>query len=174
MHLLPAAPVRAFPTWSPSRGRAAHGKYPSTRHFTCATHGGALWGFRMAIDRRLALIGLIGALWLANEMYPAQEAPASSHNIATRREATSNKSLIPRSYPEKARYFLISKEERGGIIRTLVERSGMDSVVYTLTDIDCSSMTFRFVGDIFLSVEEAAAYGKVSPEMVPTDRAEER
>jgi hypothetical protein len=129
----------------------------------------------MALDTRLTLIALVGLLWAAHELYQPQPQKQPKRYVAEQQEAWSQaKILIPRSRHEAAKYYLLSKEAGDGIkiVRTLVERVGANSVIYTLTDVDCAIRMFRVVGELWLSPQEAAARRRVTPETVPLYPAE--
>lgn len=54
---------------------------------------------------------------------------------------------IPRSADgDKGKYFLLEREKHGDIVRALHKRVGVDSVGYTLTETNCSSMQMRELG----------------------------
>ena len=54
---------------------------------------------------------------------------------------------IPRSVPgDKGKYFLLEKKKTGNVVRALHKRVGVDSVGYTLTEINCSTMLIRELG----------------------------
>nr|AAK56382.1 hypothetical protein [bacterium] len=69
---------------------------------------------------------------------------------------------IPRSMPgDKGKYFLIEKVKEGNIVRALHKRIGIDSIGYTITETNCSTMEMRELG-----------YSEKSPEEIkqnPTD-----
>jgi tryptophanase len=55
--------------------------------------------------------------------------------------------LIPRSVAgDKGKYFLIEKKKTGKVIKALHKRVGVDSVGYTLTETNCSTMKMRELG----------------------------
>ena len=54
---------------------------------------------------------------------------------------------IPRSVPgDKGKYFLLDKKKTGNIIRAIHKRVGVDSIGYTLTETNCSTMLMRELG----------------------------
>lgn len=54
---------------------------------------------------------------------------------------------IPRSVPgDKGKYFLLERKKTGNIVRALHKRVGVDSVGYTLTETNCSTMKMRELG----------------------------
>lgn len=54
---------------------------------------------------------------------------------------------IPRSAPgDKGKYFLIEKKKNGNVVRAMHKRVGVDSVGYTLTETNCSTMQMRELG----------------------------
>ena len=55
--------------------------------------------------------------------------------------------LIPRSVPgDKGKYFLIEKKKTRSIVKALHKRVGVDSVGYTLTETNCTTMKMRELG----------------------------
>lgn len=62
---------------------------------------------------------------------------------------------IPRSMAgDKGKYFLLESKKSGGIVRALHKRVGVDSVGYTRTETNCTTMQMRELG---YSEESAAA-----------------
>lgn len=54
---------------------------------------------------------------------------------------------IPRSVSgDKGKYFLLEKKKTGQIIQALHKRIGVDSVGYSLTEINCKTMKVRDLG----------------------------
>jgi hypothetical protein len=54
---------------------------------------------------------------------------------------------IPRSMPgDRGKYFLLSSERTGTVVRTLHARVGPDVVGYTRAETDCASMMMREIG----------------------------
>jgi hypothetical protein len=75
---------------------------------------------------------------------------------------------IPRSVAgDKGKYFLLDKKKSGSIVRVLHKRVGVDSVGFTLTETNCSTMQMRELG----YSEESPASIKENPskwfELVP-------
>lgn len=68
--------------------------------------------------------------------------------------------VIPRSMSgDKGRYFLLSRKKSGHIITALHKRVGVDSVGYTITETNCSTMKMREMG----YSEESPAAIRISP-----------
>jgi len=54
---------------------------------------------------------------------------------------------IPRSVAgDKGKYFLLESKKSGNIVRALHKRVGVDSVGYTLTETNCTTMQMRELG----------------------------
>jgi hypothetical protein len=66
---------------------------------------------------------------------------------------------IPRTAADKGKYFLLEKKVNGHIVQTLHKRVGIDSVGYTLSEINCTTKKFRQLG----YSEESAKAIKTSP-----------
>lgn len=59
----------------------------------------------------------------------------------------SAETLIPRSVSgDKGKYYLIEVRRSGDIVSSLHKRVGVDSIGYTRTEINCSSMKMREIG----------------------------
>lgn len=67
--------------------------------------------------------------------------------IATTSFAAQSEIPIPRSVAgDKGKYFLLEMKKSGGIVRALHKRVGVDSIGYTLTEINCATMQMRELG----------------------------
>jgi hypothetical protein len=54
---------------------------------------------------------------------------------------------IVRSVPgDKGKYYLIKQDRNGNIVTTVHKRVGVDSVGFTLTEINCATKQFRELG----------------------------
>lgn len=54
---------------------------------------------------------------------------------------------IPRSVVgDKGNYFLLEKHKTGSVVRAVHKRVGVDTVDYTITETDCSTMSMREIG----------------------------
>lgn len=74
--------------------------------------------------------------------------------------AAADEIVIPRSMSgDKGRYFLLSRKKSGHIITALHKRVGVDSVGYTITETNCSTMKMREMG----YSEESPAAIRMSP-----------
>jgi hypothetical protein len=61
--------------------------------------------------------------------------------------ASADEILIPRSSPgDKGKYFLLDKKKSANLIQALHKRVGVDSVGYTLTETNCTTMRMRELG----------------------------
>ena len=61
--------------------------------------------------------------------------------------ATAAEVSIPRSMAgDKGKYFLLEKKRTGNVVRALHKRVGVDSVGYSLTETNCSTMLMREIG----------------------------
>ena len=54
--------------------------------------------------------------------------------------------LIPRSTPDKGKYYLLKKSVKGNITQTLHKRVGVSAIDFTLTDINCATRQYRVIG----------------------------
>lgn len=62
---------------------------------------------------------------------------------------------IPRSIPgDKGQYYLIDKKQSGDIVTTLHKRVGVDSVGYTLMNINCKTGKIQELGYSEVSAED--------------------
>lgn len=67
--------------------------------------------------------------------------------VVTTSVATQPEIPIPRSIAgDKGKYFLLEKKKNGSIVRALHKRVGVDSVGYTLTETNCTTMLMRELG----------------------------
>lgn len=67
--------------------------------------------------------------------------------IATSSIAAQSEIPILRSVAgDKGKYFLLEKKKSGNVVRTLHKRVGVDSIGYTLTEINCAKMQMRELG----------------------------
>lgn len=67
--------------------------------------------------------------------------------IATASVFAQSEIPIPRSMPgDKGKYFLLEKKKNGPIVRALHKRVGVDSIDYTLTETNCTTMQMRVLG----------------------------
>ena len=78
---------------------------------------------------------------------------ASSHSDLVNAQASkidiepSSEIPIPRSMAgDKGKYFLLNSKKNGDIVKALHKRVGVDSVGFTLTETDCSTMKMREIG----------------------------
>ena len=89
---------------------------------------------------------------------PATETSAASPQAAPEASTSSahaSEVLIPRSMPgDKGRYYLLDKSKSGNVVTATHKRVGVDSVGFTKTETDCSTMRMREIG---YSEESAAA-----------------
>lgn len=63
--------------------------------------------------------------------------------IATASIAAQQETPIPRSMADKGKYFLLEKKKTGNIVRALHKRVGVDSIGYTRTETNCTTMKMR-------------------------------
>jgi hypothetical protein len=54
--------------------------------------------------------------------------------------------LIPRSKPDKGKYYLLKKSVSGNITKTLHKRVGVSVIDFTLTEINCATKQYRVIG----------------------------
>lgn len=63
--------------------------------------------------------------------------------------------IIPRSaLGDKGKYFLLEKKKIGNIYQVLHKRVGVDSIGYSLTEINCETMQMRELGYSETSVKD--------------------
>jgi len=86
----------------------------------------------------------------------------ASKPIAEKQMQVEEGTLIPRSdLGDKGKYYLLKKEKNGDIVTTLHKRIGIDSVGYTLMNLNCKTGMVQELG-----------YSEISPESIiqqPTD-----
>lgn len=57
--------------------------------------------------------------------------------------------LIPRSMADKGTYYLIESSQKGEIISVLVKRVGVDSVVFTRSEINCKTNQYQVIEESY-------------------------
>lgn len=69
-----------------------------------------------------------------------------SASIVTASFAAQPETPIPRSMADKGKYFLLEKKKTENIVLALHKRVGVDSIGYTRTETNCSTMKMRELG----------------------------
>ena len=73
---------------------------------------------------------------------------------------------MPRSMPDKGRYFLVEKIISGPNIKTLHKRIGVDSVGYTSLEINCKTKQYKELGYSEESADAAKRQNYISSKWV--------
>jgi hypothetical protein len=71
---------------------------------------------------------------------------------------------------DKGKYYLVESNRVGNNYINIVKRVGVDSVVYTKTEVDCGRRVFRFLGESYesaSSIKEAPSTSSTWTELVP-------
>ena len=66
--------------------------------------------------------------------------------IASNVQALAAEIQIPRTMPDKGKYYLLDVKTQGGIATSLHKRVGVNETGYSKTEINCKSMRYRDIG----------------------------
>lgn len=69
-------------------------------------------------------------------------------------DTESEGTLIPRSAYDKGKYYLLDKKQSGEILTTLHKRVGVDTIGYTLMNINCATAQVQELGYSEVSAED--------------------
>ena len=115
------------------------------------------------IMKKCLIIPLLTILVACSETpNPNSEVKQESQPSPKEQKQVEEGTLIPRSIEgDKGKYYLLDKKQSGDIVTTLHKRIGVDSVGYTLMNLNCKNGKVQELG-----------YSEISPEEItqnPTD-----